>query len=68
MTLPDALRSLLGPDQKLHDYQERLLEALEEARKTGKPVQWFMPRPAGMATVRRIWNERLKQLSPPSND
>ena len=62
MTLADAIRAIIGPDAKLHSYQEELLAAWEEARKAGKPVRWHYSRPAGMATVRRIMSERMRQL------
>jgi len=62
MTLADAIRAIIGPDAKLHSHQEKLLDAWEEARKAGKPVQWHYSRPAGMATVKRIMSERMKQL------
>jgi len=62
MTLADAIRAIIGPDAKLHSHQEKLLAAWEEARKAGKPVQWHYSRPAGMATMRRIMSERMRQL------
>ena len=62
MTLQAAIRAIIGSDSKLHRYQQELLAAWEESRKAGKPVQWHYSHPAGMATVKRIMSERMKQL------